>query len=87
VAHRDRGRDPGPFANPAHFYIIAGLAGLALAGAVSAVLAPRERLATSLRFSDTWHVPVGGPSFCCRASWPWPGSRSTTRGTGCSART
>src|SRR4051812_13149279 len=30
--HIDRGRDPGPFANPAHFFIIAGLAGIALAG-------------------------------------------------------
>src|SRR5438874_9020007 len=30
--HIDRGRDPGPFSNPAHFFIIFGLLGTALAG-------------------------------------------------------
>src|SRR6266536_386887 len=36
--HIDRGRDPGPFANPAHWFIIAGLAGIAVAGLVSVAL-------------------------------------------------
>ena len=33
--HIDRGRDPGPFANPAHWFIIVGLAGIAFAGVMA----------------------------------------------------
>src|SRR5438105_3486119 len=36
--HIDRGRDPGPFANPAHWFIIIRLAGIAFAGVLA--LAP-----------------------------------------------
>jgi hypothetical protein len=42
--HIDSGRDPGPFANPSHYFILAGLAGIALAGFLSLLLgrdAPR----------------------------------------------
>jgi hypothetical protein len=36
--HIDRGRDDGPFSTPAHYPIVFGLAGIALAGLVSVVL-------------------------------------------------
>ena len=36
--HIDRGRDPGPLANPAHYFIIFGLAGLALCAVRHGVL-------------------------------------------------
>ena len=58
--HIDRGRDPGPFANPAHWFIIVGLGGVALAGILAVVLAPSTPTQTSVRFSERWHPPVGG---------------------------
>jgi hypothetical protein len=36
--HIDSGRDPGPFANPSHYFILAGLVGIALAGFLSLLL-------------------------------------------------
>lgn len=58
--HIDRGRDPGPFANPAHWFIIVGLGGIALAGILAVVLGGSEPTSTSVRFTDRWHPPVGG---------------------------
>src|SRR5205814_9629759 len=57
--HIDRGRDPGPFANPAHWFIIAGLAGIAVAGLVSVALGS-ERTDTSIRIRPGWNAPLGG---------------------------
>jgi hypothetical protein len=58
--HIDNGRDPGPFANPAHYFILAGLAGIALAGFVACVLGLGERDPGGVRFRPHWRVPVGG---------------------------
>jgi hypothetical protein len=58
--HIDRGRDPGALANPAHWFIIVGLAGIALAGILSIVLADDRATGSSVRFGDRWNVPVGG---------------------------
>src|SRR4051794_12745709 len=58
--HIDRGRDPGPFANPAHYFIIAGLAGIALAGLLSVVIGVDEPTTTSVQLRPEWHAPVGG---------------------------
>ena len=59
ATHIDNGRDPGPFANPAHFLIIFGLGGIALAGVIS-ILFGTEPSATSVRIREGWHAPVGG---------------------------
>lgn len=40
ATHIDNGRDPGPFANPSHWFILIGLIGIAVAGYVSL---PRDR--------------------------------------------
>jgi hypothetical protein len=58
--HIDRGRDPGALANPAHWFIIIGLAGIALAGILSVVLGDTRRTGSSVRFGRDWQVPVGG---------------------------
>ncbi|GAC1317531.1 MAG: hypothetical protein NVSMB12_15510 [Acidimicrobiales bacterium] len=58
--HIDRGREPGPVANPAHWFIIVGLGGVALAGVLAVVLGGTEATRTSVRFTDRWHPPVGG---------------------------
>src|SRR5436305_168413 len=58
--HIDRGRDPGPFSNPAHFFIIFGLAGLALAGWISVLLGTGRATRTSVRLGRGWHAPIAG---------------------------
>src|SRR5438874_8987655 len=58
--HIDRGRDPGALANPAHWFIIIGLAGVALAGILSIVLGDERATGSSIRFGRDWQVPVGG---------------------------
>ncbi|MQA99740.1 MAG: hypothetical protein GEU78_05525 [Actinobacteria bacterium] len=59
ASHIDKGRDPGPFANPFHYFIIIGLAGIALAGVV-AILLGSEETSSSFRIRPGWHAPVGG---------------------------
>ncbi len=58
--HIDRGRDPGPLANPAHWFIILGLAGVALAGTLSLLLGEERPTRASVRLGAHWHAPVGG---------------------------
>jgi len=60
--HIDRGRDAGPLANPAHYFILLGLYGILAAGWFAIVL-PREgdpRSPAALRIAPGWHVPVAG---------------------------
>jgi hypothetical protein len=58
--HIDAGRDPGPFANASHYFILAGLFGILFAGLL-AVFMPRERpSATALRIREGWYAPLGG---------------------------
>jgi hypothetical protein len=58
--HIDNGRDAGPFANPSHFFILAGLIGIAIAGYVAVLIGVDAPSRTSVRLADGWHVPVGG---------------------------
>ena len=46
--HIDQGRDPGPLANPAHYFILAGLFGVLLAGVIGLAL-PKRATRTSYR--------------------------------------
>ncbi|MCW2996540.1 MAG: hypothetical protein JWN65_89 [Solirubrobacterales bacterium] len=58
--HIDDGRDPGPLANPSHYFILAGLFGIAAAGWLAVVL-PEERPGpAAVRITREWHAPVGG---------------------------
>lgn len=59
ATHIDNGRDPGPFANPSHFFILAGLAGIALAGYLAIVLCEDCDARTSIR-ARSWTMPLGG---------------------------
>ncbi|MEY2565871.1 MAG: hypothetical protein QOE35_400 [Actinomycetota bacterium] len=58
--HIDNGRDPGPFANPAHYFILVGLAGIALAGFVSLLLGDDDEHPGAVHLTRTWRAPVGG---------------------------
>jgi hypothetical protein len=56
--HIDQGRDPGPLANPAHYFILAGLFGVLLAGVLGIAL-PKGPTRTSFELAPGWHAPVG----------------------------
>ena len=58
--HIDNGRDPGPFANPAHWFILLGLAGIALAGFLALLLADDDETPGTVQLTKTWRAPVGG---------------------------
>jgi hypothetical protein len=58
--HIDNGRDPGPLANPAHYFILVGLLGVMAAGVLAMAL-PRRETRSSLRIPGLgWTAPAGG---------------------------
>jgi hypothetical protein len=60
--HIDSGRDPGPLANPSHYFLLVGLFGVFSAGWLALVMPePGTRPGpASVRITREWHVPVGG---------------------------
>lgn len=58
--HIGNGRDPGPLANPAHYFIIIGLFGVFLAGMLSVVLPFDKPGPAAVRITNNWYAPVGG---------------------------
>jgi hypothetical protein len=57
--HIDDGRDPGPLANPAHWFILIGLMGVMAAG-VFGIALNREPIRSSIRIPGLGdHAPVG----------------------------
>src|SRR3954447_7344208 len=60
ATHIDKGRDNGPFGTPAHFPILFGLGGIALAGFLAIVLGCDAEERTAVRIRKDWHVPLGG---------------------------
>ena len=62
--HIDNGRDAGPLANPAHYFILVGLFGIFSAGFFAMVL-PKEKPSTvSIRLGRDWWAPLGGVLIC-----------------------
>ena len=62
--HIDNGRDAGPLANPAHYFILAGLFGIFSAGFFAMVL-PRDRPSgVAIRIGRDWWAPLGGVLIC-----------------------
>jgi hypothetical protein len=62
--HIDNGRDAGPLANPAHYFILAGLFGIFSAGFFAMVL-PKERPSgVAARIGRDWWAPLGGVLIC-----------------------
>src|SRR5829696_5051839 len=56
--HIDDGRDPGPLANPAHYFIFAGLFGVFTAGVLGIAL-PKRPTRTSYKLAPGWYAPTG----------------------------
>jgi hypothetical protein len=62
--HIGIGRDEGPLANPAHYFILIGLFGIFAAGFLAIVL-PKERPSgVAIRITRDWHAPLGGVLIC-----------------------
>src|SRR3954469_2967479 len=59
--HVDVGRDPGPLANPAHYFILFGLFGVFAAGVLACSMPLDEKPGpVAVHFLRGWDVPVGG---------------------------
>ena len=59
--HIDVGRDPGPLANPAHYFILFGLFGVFAGGIFACAMPLGEKPGpAAVRFIKGWDVPVGG---------------------------
>ncbi|MET4427119.1 hypothetical protein [Mycolicibacterium sp. 624] len=58
--HIGNGRDPGPLANPAHYFILFGLFLLFVAGCLACVLPYDKPGPSAVRITRTWYAPVGG---------------------------
>ncbi len=62
--HIDNGRDPGPLANPAHYFILAGLFGIFSAGFFAMVLPKGKPSSVAVRIGRDWWAPLGGVLIC-----------------------
>src|SRR3954471_20306245 len=58
-SHIDEGRDPGPLANPAHYFILVGLFGVFFCGIVSIALAKEKPSDVATRLARGWWAPLG----------------------------
>ena len=68
--HLDEGRDEGPLANAAHYFILAGLFGVFFAGVLSMTLPKEGRpSATAIRIVGDWYAPLGGVLMTVSASF------------------
>ncbi len=62
--HIGVGRDEGPLANPAHYFILAGLFGIFSAGFLAMVLPKGRPSDTAVKLGRDWHAPLGGVLIC-----------------------
>lgn len=58
--HIGNGRDEGPLANPAHYFILLGLFGMFVSGLVAVVLPYDKPGPSAVRITRNWYAPVGG---------------------------
>ena len=58
--HIGNGRDSGPLANPAHYFILFGLFLLFIAGCLACVLPYDKPGPSAVRITRNWYAPVGG---------------------------
>src|SRR6476659_5865901 len=58
--HIGQGRDPGPLANPAHYFILAGLFGVFASGFLSMCLPLQKPSRVAVKVANGWYAPLGG---------------------------
>src|SRR3954468_6411658 len=57
--HIDKGRDPGPLANPAHYFILVGLFGVFFCGIVSMALTRERPSDVAFKLGRDMYAPLG----------------------------
>ena len=62
--HIDNGRDAGPLANPAHYFILIGLFGIFASGFLAIVLPMEKPSGVAVRLGRDWWAPLGGILIC-----------------------
>ncbi|HWT91572.1 MAG TPA: hypothetical protein VN238_01120, partial [Solirubrobacteraceae bacterium] len=67
------GRDEGPLANPAHYFILVGLFGIFAAGFVSMVLPKEKPSDASISLGRGWDAPLGGVLICAAGAFSLTG--------------
>jgi hypothetical protein len=60
ATHIDAGRDEGPFANASHYFILAGLGMIFLAGALACAMPDRKPSDAAVRLPGGLQAPLGG---------------------------
>ena len=60
ATHIDKGRDQGPFGTAAHWPILIGLFGIAVAGFLAVALGCDDDEPTAVRLRGGWSAPMGG---------------------------
>jgi hypothetical protein len=58
--HIDDGRDAGPLANPAHYFILIGLFGVFASGVLAIALPDEKPSRVAVRIGPNWYAPLGG---------------------------
>ena len=58
--HIAQGRDEGPLANAAHYFILAGLFGVFASGFLSMCLPLEKPSRVAVRITNDWYAPLGG---------------------------
>lgn len=58
--HIAQGRDEGPLANIAHYFILAGLFGVLVSGFLSMCLPLEKPSRVAVKLAPGWHAPLGG---------------------------
>jgi hypothetical protein len=71
--HIDNGRDPGPLANPAHYFILIGLFGVFAAGVLAVVLPEGRPSRVAIPITRDWHAPLGGVVLLATSSFALAG--------------
>ena len=69
--HIDEGRDEGPLANTAHYFILIGLFAIFFAGLLSVALPKGEKPPSkaALKITDDWYAPLGGTLMCLSSAF------------------
>jgi len=71
--HIDNGRDPGPLANPAHYFILVGLFGIFTAGFLAVVLPDGRPSRAAVRVAGDWYAPLSGVALLSCAAFSLSG--------------
>jgi hypothetical protein len=71
--HIDDGRDAGPLANPAHYFILVGLFGIFAAGLIAIALPEERPSRVAVKIAPGWYASLGGIVLLVTASFSLAG--------------